>query len=50
MANQTVGRVGIEPTYEYLIRVPDATSLPYAPSTLILATSVASCNPFYTTF
>jgi len=26
-----VGRVGVEPTYEYLIRVSDATGLPYAP-------------------
>jgi hypothetical protein len=26
-----VGRVGVEPTYEHLIRVSDATGLPYAP-------------------
>lgn len=50
MAKQTVGRVGIEPTYEHLIRVPDATSLPYAPSISILTTFTVSCNTFYTTF
>jgi len=26
-----VGRVGVEPTYEHLIRVSDATGLPSAP-------------------
>ena len=26
-----IGRVGVEPTYEHLIRVSDATGLPYAP-------------------
>jgi len=26
-----IGRVGVEPTYEHLIRVSDATGLPSAP-------------------
>ncbi len=30
-ASFKIGRVGVEPTYEYLIRVSDATGLPSAP-------------------
>ena len=44
LRNIKVGRVRVERTYEHLIRVSDATGLPYAPlchSTLY----IGSCQP-----
>lgn len=41
-ASLKIGRVGVEPTYEYLIRVSDATGLPSAPNIYVRTVTIIS--------